>query len=148
MSLACCRTALPRVAFSRVPTSVRLVTWVCAPVGNRTPISGSVDQRRILWTTEAYFKCVSVLFDRLIMQIIVGTTALRLDLDSASTPVVQNLGPGALYMDNDPNVTVSTGLKLNVGDVYEFLRDLNQAGGDMWLVADAANTDVRILVVG
>lgn len=82
------------------------------------------------------------------MKITVGTSAVSLGLDSSSTPVIQNLGPGNVYIDSTDQVTTSTGLKLGVGDVYEFLRDLNQAGGEIFLVADAGNTDVRYVVVG
>jgi len=82
------------------------------------------------------------------MKITVGTTPVSLGLDSDSTPVVQNLGPGVVYMDSTEDVTTATGLKLNVGDTYEFFRDLNQAGGEIFLVSDQAATDVRVMVVG
>lgn len=82
------------------------------------------------------------------MQITVGTAATRLVIPGSNAPVIQNLGPGNLYVDHDSTVTTATGLKLAVGDVYEFPRDLNQGTGECWLVADAANTDVRYLVVG
>jgi len=82
------------------------------------------------------------------MNLTVGTTAVSLGLDSQSTPVIQNLGPGVVYMDNTEDVTTATGLRLAVGDTYEFFRDLNQAGGEIFLVSDTAGTDVRIMVVG
>ncbi len=81
------------------------------------------------------------------MQMTVGTSAVRLNAPASSTPIVQNLGPGSIFI-GDSTVTVATGIKLGPGDVYEFLRDLSQSFGSLYLVADAAGTDVRYLVVG
>jgi hypothetical protein len=82
------------------------------------------------------------------VQATVGTTAVRLALPPNATPVVQNLGPGTLYFDTGNDVTVATGIRLPVGAVFEFVRDLSAVGGDLWLIADAANTNVRYLAVG
>lgn len=77
-----------------------------------------------------------------------GTSAARLPVDSSGTPVVQNLGPGKVYLDTVSTVTTANGLELEVGDVYEFPHDLSQAGGGVYAIADQANTDVRLMVVG
>lgn len=82
------------------------------------------------------------------MQISVGTTSVRLPVETTATPVVQNLGPGNLYVDHDSAVSAATGFKLVPNSVYEWPHDLSQATGDIYMVADAASTDVRILVVG
>lgn len=82
------------------------------------------------------------------MQMIVGTTPVRVPVDMSVTPVLQNLGPGNVYWDGDPNVSATTGFKLTPNAAYEFARDLNQGAGSVYLVADAVNTDVRIVSVG
>jgi len=79
---------------------------------------------------------------------IVGTTPIRVALDSSATPVLQNLGPGVVYLDTSDDVAVATGLQLPVGAAYEWPHDLSQSGSAIWLVATAADTDVRYLVVG
>lgn len=71
-----------------------------------------------------------------------------LPVDTSATPVVQNLGPGNLYVDHDPAVTATTGFKLVPNSVYEWPHDLGQATGVIYAIADAVSTDVRILVVG
>jgi hypothetical protein len=78
----------------------------------------------------------------------VGTTAVKLPVSASQTPVIQNLGPGIVYLDGAGTVAAGTGLKLPVGAVYEVPRDLSSGSGELWLVADAASTDVRFLVVG
>lgn len=82
------------------------------------------------------------------MKVVVGTEPVHLPIPADSTPIVQNLGPGVLYLDHDPEVSVDTGLKVPVDTGYEFARDLSQGGGQVYAVADADDTDVRILVVG
>lgn len=82
------------------------------------------------------------------MQQTVGVAAARLNAPSSSSPVLQNLGPGIVYVDHDSGVSEDTGFKLVVNAVYEFPRDLGVGGGNLWVVADAADTDLRILVVG
>lgn len=74
----------------------------------------------------------------------VGTTPVKI-ASAGQCPSVQNLGGGALYLDTRSDVAVGTGLKLVVDGIYEFPRDLTK---DLYAVADAAGTDVRILMVG
>ena len=82
------------------------------------------------------------------MKVTVGVVPTQLvSLTGQTTPVLQNLGPGIIYFDHDPAVTAATGLRLGVGDTYEFPRDLVVAGGLLYAVADV-DTDLRILVVG
>lgn len=78
----------------------------------------------------------------------VGTAAVVLAVTPQQAPVIQNLGPGNLYIDSNPGVTTNSGLKLAVGDTYEYPRDLAEAAGSVYAIADQAATDVRILVVG
>lgn len=82
------------------------------------------------------------------MRVLVGTSVTSLPIRSEVTPVIQNLGPGVLYIDADPAVSATSGFVLDVGSVYEYPRDLAVAAGAVYAVASQANTDVRILVVG
>lgn len=79
------------------------------------------------------------------MRILVGTTAVKIPA-TRKIPVIQNLGPGILFLDTDGDVDVDSGLKLGVGVVYEFPE--SGAYSDIWVVADAEGTDVRIIEVG
>lgn len=79
------------------------------------------------------------------MKVIVGTTPHALvEVTRNQTPVIQNLGPGDLYLDFSSTVAVGNGLKVVPDGSYEFLHDLP---GRLYLVASQASTDVRILVV-
>lgn len=79
------------------------------------------------------------------MQILLGTTAQNIRGDR-SLPVIQNLGPGTVYLDTDGDVDATSGLKIDPGAVYEF----PISGGNMgiWIVASEANTDVRVIELG
>lgn len=81
------------------------------------------------------------------MKLTVTTTAVQLPTDNASTPFLQNIGPGTLYFDHSPTVTTGSGCKLAPGDSYEFPHDLGIGGGALYLIADAT-TEVRFLAVG
>lgn len=80
--------------------------------------------------------------------ITVGTTAVELPLGAGARPLIQNLGAGNLYLGRRSTVTSSTGIKLVPGATYEFPADLGLSGGSVWLIADAAGTDVRYDTVG
>lgn len=82
------------------------------------------------------------------MQVTVGTTVTPLGFGGGDTPLIQNLGPGTVYMGRDDTVTVGNGVRLGVGDAYEFPSDLGASGSStVYLVSDAAGTDVRYMVV-
>lgn len=83
------------------------------------------------------------------MKVTVGASEpVALDLPGTATPVIQNLGPGDLYFDADPEVSTDTGIRIPVNGGYEFPRDLNLGEGSIYLIASERNTDVRYLVVG
>ena len=78
-------------------------------------------------------------------RLLVGTTPVRVRADR-SRPVIQNLGPGDIYLDTDGDVDENSGLKLPVNAVYEF-----PTAGSLsliYLVATEADTDVRIIQMG
>jgi hypothetical protein len=63
-------------------------------------------------------------------------------------PIIQNLGPGVLYVGNLPTNLTTTGLYLPAGAVYEFPATLVEGGGKVYIQADVASCDVRIINVG
>jgi len=79
------------------------------------------------------------------VKLTVGTTPVRLPVHGA--PVIQNLGPGVLYMDASETVDVNTGIRIPVGQAYEFTRTLEVSSGALFLVA-TQTTDVRCMEVG
>lgn len=78
------------------------------------------------------------------MKVMVGLTATSVDKGGRGRPLIQNLGPGTVYLDTDQDATVSDGLQLSVGDVYEF-----PGGGSsetvISLISTIDATDVRII---
>lgn len=79
------------------------------------------------------------------MQLILGTTSQSI-ASTRERPVIQNLGPGNVYIDTDGDVDSSSGLKLVVGAVYEF--PTSGSPSKIYLVADMPSTDVRIIGMG
>lgn len=82
------------------------------------------------------------------MKVIVGTSPKQLPIRGNHAVIIQNLGPGALYLEHHDKVTVDDGIRLLSGEAYEFSRDIASAGGALFAVADAEDTDVRTMVVG
>lgn len=80
---------------------------------------------------------------------LIGTSSTLLPVDNMDAPALQNLGPGALYFAATSPATTTDGFKVPAGAVYEFPRTLAAAGiSQLFAIADAANTDLRILKVG
>lgn len=79
------------------------------------------------------------------MKVSVGVAAVALPVDVGQTPVIQNLGPGVLYVDVDAEVTADSGLRIPVDTAYEWPRDITKS---IYAISDMAGTDVRILLVG
>lgn len=78
----------------------------------------------------------------------VGTTPVVLDQATGrGRPIIQNLGPGNVYFDSEPTVTASTGIRLVPGAAFEFATGVGVETG-LSVVADQANTDVRVIVMG
>lgn len=80
------------------------------------------------------------------MRILLGQTPVKLS-SSRSRPVIQNLGPGVVYLETDGDVDVDNGFKLAVGAVYEFPAPGARSKG-IWIMADTDNTDVRVVGMG
>lgn len=67
---------------------------------------------------------------------------------NADRPVIQNLGPGDLYLGTGSADLVTKGLKLPINAVYELPATLMEGAGKLFLRADGGNCDVRIVNVG
>jgi hypothetical protein len=80
------------------------------------------------------------------VQLIVGTTAVKIPSGGRARPIIQNLGPGNIFFDTEGSVTPEGGLKLVPEAIYEFptMGTLD----DIWIVASEANTEVRVVAVG
>lgn len=63
-------------------------------------------------------------------------------------PIVQNLGPGDLYIGTSSTSLTTTGLRLPVNAVYEFPNTLAEGAGQLWLQANLDDCDARIINVG
>lgn len=84
------------------------------------------------------------------MKMTVGLSSALVDVSSypdieakGQTLVLQNLGPGSVFIDFKDEVTPETGVEIGVNGGYELPRV-----GKLYAVADLADTDLRILVVG
>lgn len=88
------------------------------------------------------------------MQMLVGLTPQAIDTASTytdldeggQTVVVQNLGPGDIYLDPFPSMDATSGMKIGVGGAYEYRQGKQQQ--TVYVVASVVDTDVRVVVVG
>ena len=79
----------------------------------------------------------------------VGTSvAVQVSLRGAHQPIIQNLGPGTVYVEDEANVSTATGLQIPVGVAYEFPRAFDTSRDrTLYLISSQAATDVRVMVV-
>ena len=69
-------------------------------------------------------------------------------LSQSSRPIVQNLGPGNLYIGSKPDDLLTEGLKLEPKCVYEVPAPMVEGLIQLWMQAETTTCDVRILNVG
>lgn len=62
-------------------------------------------------------------------------------------PVIQNLGPGDLYVDTDTEASIEGSIKIAVGVIWEFQAAIGE-GDTLSLVATQEDTDVRLMGMG
>ena len=74
--------------------------------------------------------------------------AVDIDYSGSQMPVIQNLGPGTLYVGSSASNLVSNGLKLVPNSAYEYPRTLVEGPGKVFIQASGGNCDVRIQNVG
>jgi hypothetical protein len=63
-------------------------------------------------------------------------------------PIIQNLGPGDLYLGTNNTNLTTVGIKLPTNAVYELPAVLSDGASQIWLAASGGNCDVRIINVG
>jgi hypothetical protein len=72
----------------------------------------------------------------------------KTEYEGDAQPIIQNLGPGVLYIGSTNDSLATKGLQLPVGAVYEYPARLVDGGGYVWLLASGDNCDVRLQNVG
>lgn len=82
------------------------------------------------------------------MNITVAQGAYNTGYTATMQPIIQNLGPGILYVGQTSSNLATEGLQLPVGAVYEFPKNLVDGTGEVWVLATGATCDVRIINVG
>lgn len=80
-------------------------------------------------------------------QCLVGTDVVDLGIRNSIRPIIQNLGPGDLYVNTDEPATLDNGIRLLPGEAMQFLTPSAQEAG-IWVIATQTDTDVRIISVG
>lgn len=83
------------------------------------------------------------------MKLIVGTAPVEIPRSGRGRPVIQNLGPGSVYLDTEGTVTADTGLRIAEGGAFEFDEAASYETG-VWLVGtdDVTPADVRVITMG
>lgn len=82
------------------------------------------------------------------MNVTVAAGATQLDFSGTQQPIIQNLGPGDLYVYSKNDSITTNGIKLPAGAVYEFPATLAEGAGNVWVQALVATCDVRTFNVG
>lgn len=80
--------------------------------------------------------------------ITVAQGAYNTGYTATQMPVIQNLGPGVLYLGTSSASLSTTGLQLPVGAVYELPAVVQDGAGAIWIQAIGGDCDVRMLNVG
>lgn len=69
-------------------------------------------------------------------------------LSQSSRPIIQNLGPGTLYIGPSEDNLLSEGLQLKPNCVYEVPAPMVEGLVYLYMQADITTCDIRILNVG
>lgn len=80
--------------------------------------------------------------------ITVAQGAYNTGYTATQMPIIQNLGPGILYLYNTSTSITTEGLQLPVGAVYELPQVVQDGAGAVWVQATGGNCDARIMNVG
>lgn len=80
--------------------------------------------------------------------IVTPGAAVNTGYAGTNAPVIQNLGPGDLYVYNSGVNVTTEGIFLPPNAVYEFPQVVIEGPGAIWLEALGGNCDVRIMNVG
>jgi len=82
------------------------------------------------------------------MEITVAAGAVDSGFTGTTAPVIQNLGPGDLYVYNSSTDVTTKGIYLPPLAVYEFPEVIVEGPGQIFLQALNGTCDVRIMNVG
>jgi hypothetical protein len=82
------------------------------------------------------------------MQVTVAAGAVDSGFTGTTAPVIQNLGPGDLYVYNSSTNVTTEGIYLPPFAVYEFPQVVVEGPGQIFLQALNGTCDVRIMNVG
>jgi hypothetical protein len=82
------------------------------------------------------------------MIITVAQGAYNTGYTATQMPIIQNLGPGILYVYNASTNITTEGLQLPVGAVYELPQVVQLGAGAVFVQATGGNCDVRLMNVG
>ena len=80
--------------------------------------------------------------------ILSANTPVNTGYTGTQQPIIQNLGPGNVYVGVSSANLATEGLYLPAGAVYEFPAVVQDGPGAIWIQSDAGSTDVRIINVG
>jgi hypothetical protein len=78
-----------------------------------------------------------------------GVTPVQLSGVGRGRPVIQNLGPGNVYLGTEETeADPDAGFKIVPNGGFEFSTAAGFEAGGVWIASDAADTDVRVISVG
>jgi hypothetical protein len=84
------------------------------------------------------------------MIINIASGAVDSGFTGSQQPIIQNLGPGTIYIGpfNSAEALIGIGLKLVPNAVYEYPTTLVEGADKVYIATDTNSTDVRIINVG
>ena len=82
------------------------------------------------------------------MIITVADGAVNLGYSGTQRPLVQNLGPGILYISSSANDLATEGIEIAPDAAYELPATLNEGAQQLYALAVGDDCDVRTLNVG
>lgn len=78
----------------------------------------------------------------------VSTTPVAVPVGKDKVPLIQNLGPEALYVSRSSTDTVENGIELLEGDALELNGPVFEGGGPVYMATSTGTSDVRVMTVG
>lgn len=72
----------------------------------------------------------------------VGTSSQEIEFSPGHIPFIQNLGPGTVWVSKSGTATAD-GIELAPNETFVLSRPIGQGGGRLFVISDAADTDVR-----
>ena len=63
-------------------------------------------------------------------------------------PLIQNLGPEAIYVSRSEASILDNGIRLEAGESFETAEAVRQGGSTLYAVTETGTADVRIITSG